>query len=217
MDNVFKCVIVHQVMLPFQVQDQYTKIDSHVVKIVNIILKVNMLHVQLNIIIVVYQLLELAITILKQIVKENVYNPVVWKVTIIHIFIVSKLKNIKENNSQLINVLKKLLVMKMNLQLLVMIQYNVQKVKHAQKTTICQKIINIVNLIHVQRMDTIILINMTQKLIIVLKTVKVYGTTIHMLQIHHNLRHHIRFVIKNKLNVNQLLQKVKQVMNMFQN
>ena len=58
-----------------------------------------MLHVQLNIIIVVYQLLELAITILKQIVKENVYNPVVWKVTIIHIFIVSKLKNIKENNS----------------------------------------------------------------------------------------------------------------------
>ena len=71
----------------------------NVVKIVNIILKVNMLHVQLNIIIVVYQLLELATTISNQTVKENVYNLVVWIVTTIHIFIVSKLKNIKENNS----------------------------------------------------------------------------------------------------------------------
>ena len=71
----------------------------HVVKIVNIILKVSMLHVQLNIIIVVYQLLELATTISNQTVKENVYNLVVWIVTTIHIFIVSKLKNIKENNS----------------------------------------------------------------------------------------------------------------------
>lgn len=58
-----------------------------------------MLHVQLNIIIVVYQLLELATTISNQTVKENVYNLVVWIVTTIHIFIVSKLKNIKENNS----------------------------------------------------------------------------------------------------------------------
>ena len=73
--------------------------NLHVVKIVNIILKVNMLHVQLNIIIVVYQLLELATTTSNQTVKENVYNLVVWIVTTIHIFIVSKPKNIKENNS----------------------------------------------------------------------------------------------------------------------
>ena len=161
-----------------------------------------MLHVQLNIIIVVYQLLELAITILKQTVKENVSKLVVQIVTIIHMFIVSKLKNIKENNSQLTNALKKLLVMKMNLQLSAMTQYNVQKAKYVQKTTICQKITNIVNLIHAQKMDITILINMMQKLIIVLKDVKVYGIIIHMLQIHNNSRHHIKFVVNNKLNVN---------------